>query len=637
MKKIIPLLSFISALFILTGFSDGDRSFSIDKVDIQAQIDTDGTIHVQELFQYTFDGSFQGMTRAIKSNAQNFHAYLVDEQADDASIATDGLEQLEIELDEEQYKIYTSSENETKQVLYSYDIVGSVTKYTDVADLTYTFFDSSNETDLHDVSIHLYTPAEAVTENTFFFLHAKEKPAVESYDGGIHYSYDFVSADQSYDFRLIFPADQLTAQPVDENKEMKSSILTEEQLLQEKYKNLDKNLNMMAPVLLIFIFLSVIIGVIMLWNHPNRYKGTKNKEALIQLMEKNDPLFVKYVANNTRLSGEDFIAGLFSLHQRGLVSIGELPSDTITSSRTPFRFTWIGTTKKLSESDQFLKEWLFTKEDEQGEYFSLESLEAPENYEELLPDQQKIVRDKMEALKIQFEHWRKLVKEQPSFQKLKSSYRPFLAFSFVDIVLTGLFVIYFYYQDVLPVASQYVVSAILTIVAVSTVAFKSNKILLAIYYLTVTIMCLFLTFTTGTWALLAFILVAGTLSLVLPSYQWNDDVKELRYAIKTAKRLFSTNQYPTGTTPEEAETKMQYAILLGYGNMFAKQLGSFADSYASLGHFPLLKNPVSAASAFDPSIYLIASSSAVMMGADSQGGGTSGGGAAGGGGGAGAF
>src|SRR5690554_6484122 len=137
-RKYLVMFILICTLFIMGACSeDEDRSFTIDDVTIDAQVDEAGTIHVRELYTYTFDGSFKGTTRAIESNYKNFKAYLMDDIGADPTVGTDWLEQLTVEKDEETLMVYSESQDETKQVLYSYEVEGSVKKYQDIADITY--------------------------------------------------------------------------------------------------------------------------------------------------------------------------------------------------------------------------------------------------------------------------------------------------------------------------------------------------------------------------------------------------------------------------------------------------------------------------------------------------------------------
>src|SRR5699024_3609845 len=196
----------LSFLMLIACSEDEDRSFSIDHITIDAQIDTEGVIHVRELYTYTFDGAFEGMTRSIESDVAQFKAYQLDGQTTDPTISTENLEPLTIEKDDSLWKIYSASQNETKHVLYSYIVEGSVKKYQDIADIRYAFFDESNETDLHDVEISGHTPENTLSEDTYFFLHGDGGGELIPGENHIIYSNELLKAGDSSEIRLIFPA-----------------------------------------------------------------------------------------------------------------------------------------------------------------------------------------------------------------------------------------------------------------------------------------------------------------------------------------------------------------------------------------------------------------------------------------------
>ena len=75
--RVILIGIFIFSLLIVAG-CDGDRTFTIDEVGIDAQIDEAGNMQVTEVFTYTFDGEFKGTTRVINADVENFRAYLTD-------------------------------------------------------------------------------------------------------------------------------------------------------------------------------------------------------------------------------------------------------------------------------------------------------------------------------------------------------------------------------------------------------------------------------------------------------------------------------------------------------------------------------------------------------------------------------
>lgn len=262
----------------------------------------------------------------IYTNVSNFKAYHTE--GNDPTVSVENLEPLTIEKEDDTLKIFSASKDETKKVLYSYEINGSVEKYMDVADLTYAFFDESNETDLHQVKISIHTPAKAVTENTHFFLHDDETGSLSATDESIIYTNSLLEAGEDSTIRLIFPSEQLSSMELDDDKVMGKEILDAEKEQAERLANLDTNMEKVTPVIWLLIGALIIITAFILITHPNRYRGDKSEDGLLRILESTDPLFVKYMNDHDvdfqgYLLDNSFIAGLFSLKQRGVVTLEE--------------------------------------------------------------------------------------------------------------------------------------------------------------------------------------------------------------------------------------------------------------------------------------------------------------------------
>ena len=589
MRKLIPAFLLLFILFFITACAEED-SFSIDNVTIDARIAEDGVVHVREVFTYTFDGSYEGMTRSIGSDVNDFEAYLTE--GNDPAISTENLDALSIEEEDGAFKIYSDSTDETKRVLYSYQVEGSVEKYADIAELEYAFFDESNETDLNNVEISIYSPAGEITDQTHYFLHEDETGKITAAENGIHYTNPVLHAGDNSMIRFIFPAKQLKAMEADKDKMMEDKILAEERELAERGENLEANMESAVPILWVLLGAVIVAAIFLLIFHPNRYQGDKSLDSLLRLLEKTDPLFVKYLNNYLHLPSESFIAALFSLKQRGIISLEEVPS-RIKKEDSTFRFTWITENAGLDMADTYLRNWLFTEKDGQGEYFLLESLVDNEEESEAVKE------EKAEEFQNNFDNWAGLVKGRESFQDLRNPFRGFPLFSIPLVICSyGLFY-YFTTIDTISQTEQWLMPVVLAVLAIAALLFNRNKWVLSGYY----VIALFVTgigftLTNAVILTLIFLFLSFAALMVVPAYYWNKDIKKLKYAIKTAYSLFKKKRYPIGSDPDKIERRLEYAIVLGAGESYGEQCGK-ADDFSQLkAYYPLFNNPVYATTAF---------------------------------------
>src|SRR5699024_1114279 len=121
-------------------------------------------------------------------------------------------EPLSVEKDSEtnQYKIYTKSIDETKTVLYNYTIHGSIDKYTDIGKFHYSFFDKSNESNLHNVTITLQLENSHSLDDTHFFLRDEGDGKLNRDNSYLIYKNDLVKAGDDAFITFLFPASNLS-------------------------------------------------------------------------------------------------------------------------------------------------------------------------------------------------------------------------------------------------------------------------------------------------------------------------------------------------------------------------------------------------------------------------------------------
>lgn len=421
MKKILTAIILLFLLFIITACSE-ENSFSIDSVTIDAHIAEDGVMHVREVFTYTFNGSYEGMTRSIESDVSNFNAYLTEKN--DPTTSTESLDSLTTEEEDGAFKIYSDSTDETKKVLYSYQVEGSVKKYADVAELEYSFFDESNETDLHNVEISIHSPAQNITDHTHYFLHEDDTGKLSAAENGIHYTNSVLESGENSIIRFIFPAEQLSNMEADKDNVMEDKILAEEQELAERGEHLETNMEKVTPIIWLLIGTLIAAVIFLLIVHPNRFRGDKSQDALLRLLENSDPLFIKYL-QYSYLPTESFIAALFSLKQREIITLEEVPSKLNEADKT-FRFTWVNDKANADMADTYLRNWLFTEKDEHGDYFLLESLLDNED------ESENVKEERAEHFESNFDKWNGLVQGREGFQGLRNSFKAFSFFSIPD-------------------------------------------------------------------------------------------------------------------------------------------------------------------------------------------------------------
>ena len=141
-KKTVCIILLIFILFstITLVSADDDNSYSIDQAFIELTVGNDGMLHVDEIYDYAFEGSFNGVYRDIPLKT--------DESIDNITVTTDGAYSVTKITEDGNYKhlkiylyadkAHTQKISDTEvKVHISYDMKNTVTLFNDVAGLQY--------------------------------------------------------------------------------------------------------------------------------------------------------------------------------------------------------------------------------------------------------------------------------------------------------------------------------------------------------------------------------------------------------------------------------------------------------------------------------------------------------------------
>lgn len=169
--------------------------FDITEVEIEAQLNEDGTADVTEHFTYEFEDEFEGITRSlIPKEGTSIEEFT----------ASDSSRDLEVEVEDGLYKIYRSgNDGDTVQVELNYRIVGAVEKFEDGAEFYWPFFDESNESEYGDMTITVIPPAPAAETEALGYGEAFDTESVTE-DGTAVFALGNVPSEENADIRAIF-------------------------------------------------------------------------------------------------------------------------------------------------------------------------------------------------------------------------------------------------------------------------------------------------------------------------------------------------------------------------------------------------------------------------------------------------
>ncbi|NTZ19178.1 DUF2207 domain-containing protein [Paenibacillus sp. JMULE4] len=138
------LFSLLLSLLLLPGCGE-TSSYTIDKVEIMADIMPDGDLYVEELYTYTVHGDYDWMPRHMDAyggeNIEFFEAYTPPSDRVLGDFGYVGLNRLNVDWNPRRGTYYVDfrAKNETWQLYYRYRIDKAAVKYADGGELDWTF------------------------------------------------------------------------------------------------------------------------------------------------------------------------------------------------------------------------------------------------------------------------------------------------------------------------------------------------------------------------------------------------------------------------------------------------------------------------------------------------------------------
>lgn len=369
MKRIYLITMFILLCFLLAASPVDARTFSIDKVHIKAWIQPNGDLIINEVFSYTFDGEYNRVRRSVHldghDGVKNFEAYeLLNQDRVPGFIDRGELRPLEVQQDGNDLFAELHAINETKTALFIYELKNAVRSYDAYSDLTIPFFGTGKNhgADLQNVTIDFVFPEPVGTDDYHAFIHEPDGELLEKTEEVVRFYTPVSQKRELTEVRLLFPSAIMKKQSKQTAPVSLENILKEENKLvhaeTEKMEAHSKVVRLLYAITVLFALMA--LGLVFL---PQRIgRGSGNHGDLLMY----DPLELYVIDRAGKKDDFAFLAGILSLVDKGLVTIsdtktlirfaqdGEAPARTLS-------FAFRQGLKQMSESENILLDWLFTR------------------------------------------------------------------------------------------------------------------------------------------------------------------------------------------------------------------------------------------------------------------------------------
>ena len=412
MKKLLPIL-FAAVILLVLPRQALAVEYSIPKTIIDAKLQKNGDVKVEEQHMYAFDGEFNGINRTLYAKEGtriiNVQAYEKEQK-------------LKVEREDQTYKIYRSGKDETITVALTYLIEDGVEVYADRAQFYWSFFDETNESAYENFTVSVHPPSKTEDVMALGYQTAYGADQIKE-DGVIQFDMGYISSGENMKVRVAYPSSLFSAAPISD-KDISGEIQSEkdglaaEAAAKEQRRN---TLNRIAPYALA---LFVTSGLLLTGYAVSRYRSNQrevnrqlNSFSFIPEEEMSLPATL-YFQNHRRLTIRSLTASILDLVRKGYVKQKSDQEFLVNHRSTDY------------EHETILLSWLFDEVGGNGTF----------HFEDI----QKYTADKSnhEQYQKDFNLWKKAVKQEIETHNLYESMNKWRGFTALVGTLAILFGIY---------------------------------------------------------------------------------------------------------------------------------------------------------------------------------------------------
>jgi len=329
MKKF--LLAIILVILSLSfGIVAEAKSYSIERLHIKSWIQPNGDLLVNEVFTYNFKGSFFNLRRSFPEdhgkNVEEFYAYKLGQLNLEPGFIDQSL-MTPLEVTQDNNIFYSSIGIRDQQVsfLYAYTLKNAVTAYDNYNEMNVVYFEDgeAHDQDYFNVTIDYIFPETVETNKFEGVLYNKVEGLSEKNTIGIRFITHRSKAFTETKTSLVFPPELISL-----TEKSKASLSYKDALTNEidDQKHWNKRLSYMDTLISFipkvgFAILIIILSFLLFLPQRHFWRKGNSDEVL-----STDVLYLFFVDKCGKSHPKAFLAGLFSLVEKGAVKVKQAKS-----------------------------------------------------------------------------------------------------------------------------------------------------------------------------------------------------------------------------------------------------------------------------------------------------------------------
>lgn len=335
--------AFVSILIFLLPAAILAKSYSIDRIRIEAELLANGHLRIQESRTYSFKGRYSWADYRLPLDqvgvVRNFELRDEGGRFVASSDESPGTYQLQSDKDEFYVKWFYSARNETRTFELSYEVTDVASLYDDTAVLYYKFIGEANAKPVADVDISLKLSQPADTTNVRAWAHGPLWGELQFDRGLLRLSVSPLPAETFWEVRALLPKGWLPDASVRKSGEVRDAIMAEEaewaRQANERRKEARERMRQQAEnerkawpfaiALAAFAFLSWSVLYV---KYGRGFKVPYHHKMDSTIPEDLPPTLAGYLYYQKQVHGGLLVATLLDLARRGYIAIEQKPGET---------------------------------------------------------------------------------------------------------------------------------------------------------------------------------------------------------------------------------------------------------------------------------------------------------------------
>ncbi|KQC03451.1 MAG: hypothetical protein APR54_09405 [Candidatus Cloacimonas sp. SDB] len=335
MKLIRSLLLISFILLALTGLSAQEKDYRITRVFIEAELNYDGSMLVQETRTFYFQGKFSYLFRTFPKNGPiAFTDISVAEGAikfKESTSQESGTFTINEDNKNIRLKWFITAQNESRTFHISYKVLGAVKKFQDSAVLYHQFISPEWDKSQYDILLTVKTPELLNRYNVKHWLHGPlwAESRLE-FDGTITAWCDRLPARNYFEIRALYPISTFPEAPqlsgFIENDILEQEAIWAEEANAQRQKAIDAQIRKAeyhkigAWLIPLLSALLILFWIFMFCKYGKRPKVERAGDILAKKPDDIPPALASYLLNSRTITGPCLIATILDLAQRNLLN-----------------------------------------------------------------------------------------------------------------------------------------------------------------------------------------------------------------------------------------------------------------------------------------------------------------------------